>query len=104
MTQASFEKVDQHWYYCRRAKTFPELKNHGSLQTSQTKTTKKTGLTTDKVLRWYGTVDETFNELNPYNCWHEDWEGIKISKKIDSFGGNVDETSMSAVDVNLLWS
>ena len=89
MTKASFEKAQQHWYYCRRAKKLPELKNHGALQTSQTTDIKRSGITTKKLLLWNGTADETLNELDLQNYWHKDWEGIKKSKKIDSFGGYV---------------
>ena len=102
MTKAYFEKADQHWYYCRRGKKFPELKNHGDLRNSQTKTTKRIGVTTNKLLRWHGTVYETLNELDLCNSWNEDCEGIKNSKKIDSFWGNMDETRMSPDDGNFL--
>ena len=67
MTKAYFDKSDQHWYYCRRAKIFPELKNHGALRTAQTTTTKRSGVTTDKLLRWHGTVDETLTALDLCN-------------------------------------
>ena len=66
MTKASFEKAEQHWYYCRREKKLPELKNHGALRTAQTTNTKRSGVTTDKLLHGHGTVDETLNEL--YLC------------------------------------
>ena len=29
--KAYFEKAQQHWYYCRRATKFPELKNRSVL-------------------------------------------------------------------------
>ena len=72
------------------------MKNHGALRTTQTTTTNRIGVTTKKLLRWHRTVDETLNELDLRNSWHGDWEVIKNSDKIDSFGGNMDETSMSA--------
>ena len=75
---------------------FPELKNHGALQTSHTTTTKRRVVTTDKLLRWYGDVYETLKELYLCNYWHEGLEGIKKSKNIDSFWDNMDETRMSA--------
>ena len=68
----------------------PELNNHGSLRTAKTTTNKRSGVKTNKLLCWYGTIDETLNELDLCNFWHEDWEGIKKSKKIDSFWGNMD--------------
>ena len=49
-TKAYFEKADQHWYYCRRGKKFPELNNRGALQTAQTTTTNRSGVTTEKLL------------------------------------------------------
>ena len=104
MTKASFEKEDQHWYYCRRGKNIPQLNNHGALRTAQTTTTNSSGVTTDKLLSWYGTVDETLNELDLCNYWHEDWEGIKNSKNIDSFWGNMYETRISPDDGKFLQS
>ena len=102
MTRDSFEKSDQHWYYCGRAKKFPELKNNGALRTAQTTITNRSGVTTDKLLRWHGTVDDTLDEMDLCNSWHEDWEGIKNSKKIDIFWGNMDERRMSADDGKFL--
>ena len=96
MTKDYFEKSDQHWYYCMRSKKLPELKNHGSLRTAHITTTKRIGEITEKLIRWHGTVYETLNEVYLRNSWHEDWEGIKNSKNIDSFWGNMDETSISA--------
>ena len=104
ITEASFEKADQHWYYFRRAKKFPELNNNGTLRTAQTTTTKRSGVITNKLLRWHGTVDETLNEFDLCDYWHEYWEGIKNSKKIDGFWENMDETSMSAADHVSLYS
>ena len=54
------------------------------------------GVTTEKLLRWNWTIDETLNDLDLRNSWHEYWEGIKNSKNIDSFWGNIYETSMYA--------
>ena len=101
MTGASFIKSEQHWYYCRRAKLLPQLKNHGALRTAQATTTKRSGVTTEKLLRWHGTVEDALEELDRRNSWHSDWEGIKKSNMIDSFWGNMDETSMSAADGKL---
>ena len=98
MTCASFETAEQHWYYCRRAKLMPELKNHGALRTAQATTTKRSGITTEKLLRWHGTIEDALHELDRLNSWHADWEGIKNSNKIDSFLGNMDETNMSAAE------
>ena len=61
MTKAYFEKAYQHWYYFRMGGGLPELKNHGALRTAQTTTTKRSGVTTEKLIRWHWTVDETFN-------------------------------------------
>ena len=82
----------------------PELNNNGSLQTEQTTTTKRSSVTTKKLLRWHGTVDEKLNDLDLHNYWHEDWEGIKNSKKIDNFGGNMDEKIMSTAYGKFLYS
>ena len=57
---------------------------------------------TKKLLRWHATVDEALNELDSGNSWHDDWEGIKNSDKIDSFLGNMDKTCMSADDGKLM--
>ena len=102
LTGASFITAENHWYYCRNAKLFPKLKGHGALRTAQATTTKRSGVTTEKLLRWHATVDEALNELDSRNSWHDDWEGIKKSDKIDSFWGNMDETCMSAADGKLL--
>ena len=104
MTEASFEKKEQHQYYYRRSKKFLQLKNHGDLQTAQTKITNRNSVPNDKLLRWHGTVDETLNELDLCNDWNEDQEGIKKSKKTVSFWGNMDKTSMSAADGKFLYS
>jgi hypothetical protein len=101
LATCSFAKAEQHWYYCRRMKFFTELKNHGAVRSAQATTTKRSGVTTEKLLRWHGTVDEALNELDRLNGWHKDWEGIKTSKRIDSFWGNMDETNMSAADGEL---
>ena len=103
LTGATFEKAEQHWYYCRRSKLFPELKGHGALRSAQGTTTKRSGVTTEKLLRWHGTVDETLRELDRRNSWHPDWDGIRISSQIDSFWGNMDETCMSAADGKFLY-
>ena len=101
LATCSFAKAEQHWYYCRRKKLFPELKNHGAVRSAQATTTKRSGVTTEKLLRWHGTVDEALIELDRLNGWHEDWDKIKTSKKIDSFWGNMDETNMLAADGEL---
>ena len=98
LTGATFEKAEQHWYYCRRSELFPELKDHGALRSAQGTTTKRSGVTTEKLLCWHGTVDETLRELDRRNSWHPDWDGIRTSSKRDSFWGNMDETCMSAAD------
>ena len=49
-------------------------------------------------MRWHYTIDEALLELDHYNCWHADWDDIQNSEKIDSFWGDIDETSMSAGD------
>ena len=82
----------------------PELKNNGALRTAQKTTNNRISVTTDKLLCLHGTVDETLNELELCNYWYGDWEGIKNSKKIDSFGVNVDETSISSAYAKLLYS
>ena len=74
----------------------PELNNHGALQTAQITNTKSSSVTTKKLLCWHENVYETLNELDLCNYWHEDWDGIKKSKRIDSFWVNMDETIMSA--------
>ena len=51
-------------------------------------------MTTEKLLRRHGTVYDALEEINRQNSWHSDWEGIKESNKIDSFGGNMDETNI----------
>ena len=79
----------------------PELNNHGVIRLAQATTTKRSGVTTEKLLCWHGTIEVTLNELDRHNSWHPDWEDIKSSDKIDSFWWNVDETSMSAADGTL---
>ena len=59
-------------------------------------------VTPEKLLCWHETVDDTLNELDLLNSWHEYWEGIKNSNKIGIFGGNMDETSVSAADGKFL--
>ena len=98
LTGSSFMQAENHWYYCRQAELFPKLKGHGALRSAQSTTTKRSGVTTEKLLCWHATVDEALNELDSRNSWHDDWEGIKNSDKIDSFWGNMDETCMSAAD------
>ena len=68
ITKAYFEKADQHRYYCRRAKKFPELNNRGALQTAQTTTTNRSCVTTEKLLGWHGILDETLNMRHCYDC------------------------------------
>ena len=58
-------------------------------------------MTTEKLLRWHGTVDDALEEMDRRNYWHSDWEGIKESNKIDSFGGNMDVTNMSVAEGKL---
>jgi len=58
MTGASFEKVEQHWYYCRMQNLFPELKGHGALRVAQATTTKRSGVTMEKLMRWHYTIEE----------------------------------------------
>ena len=79
-----------------------ELNNHGALQTAQITNTKSSSVTTKKLICWNENVYETLNELDLCNYWHEDWEGIKNSKNIDSFEGNMDETGMSVDDGKFL--
>ena len=57
-------------------------------QTAHTTITKRSDVTTNKLLCWNGAVDKTLNELELCNSWHEYWEGTKKSKKIDSFWSN----------------
>ena len=60
MTKAYFEKVEQHWYYCRREKKLPELKNYSDLRTAQTTTgvvqqqSEGVGMRTQGKLRAHG--------------------------------------------------
>ena len=96
MTGASFKKDKEHWYYCRKAKLLPKLKNHGALRTPQATTTKRIGVKTEKLLRWHETLDDALEDMDLQNSWHSDWEGIKYYNKIDIFWGNMDETNMSA--------
>ena len=58
-------------------------------------------MTAENLLRWHVTVDDALEERDCRNYWHSDWEGIKESNKIDSFGGNMDETNMLAVEGKL---
>ena len=101
ITSASFKKSEQHWYYYRKAKLLPNLKNRGALQTAQATTTKWSGVTTEKLLRWHGTVGDALEYMDCQNYWHCDWEGIKESNNIDSFWGNMDETNMMAAEGKL---
>ena len=48
------------------------------------------GLTMENILCWDGMIEESLHELDHINSWHTDWEGIKNSHKVDSFGRNVD--------------
>ena len=79
-----------------------ELKNHGDLQTAQVTTTKRSGAAKEKIFCWHGTIEEAFHELDCINSWHANWEGIKNFNKIDIFGGNMDETNISAAEGLLL--
>ena len=81
---------------------FPNFKNNGVLRSAQTTTTKRSGVTTEKIIRWHGTIYETLNTLDLHNSWHEDWERIKNAKKFDSFGVNMDETRISEANGKLL--
>ena len=101
MSGVKFVKAKNYWCYIWREKLFPELNNHGVLRLSQATTTNRSGVTTEKLLCWHGTIEVTLNELDRHNSWHPDWEDIKSSDKIDSFWGNVDETSMSVADGTL---
>lgn len=96
MCFCDFKTAENHWYYLRRKKLLPECKNHGALRSAQATTTKRSGVTTEKLMRWHGNVDAALRELDRLNSWHPDWQGIKESKKLDSFWGNMDETNMSA--------
>ena len=96
LTGANFKTAENHWYYCRTKKLFPKLKNHGALRTAQATTTKRSGVTTEKLMRWHGTVEVALAELDRRNSWHKDWQDIKRTGKIDAFWGNTDETCMSA--------
>ena len=89
MANCNFVTAEQHWHYCQRKNLFPELKNHGAVQSAQATTTKQSGVTTEKLLHWHGTADNTLNELDHLNL---------SSTKIDSFGGNMEETYMPAHD------
>ena len=101
VTGVSFKKSEQHWYYFRKAKLFPELKNHGALRTAQATTTKRSSVTIEKLLQRHGTVDHALEEMDLRNSWHIYCEGIKESNKIDSFWGNVDKTNMFAAEGEL---
>ena len=100
-TGASLTKAEHNWYYFRKAKLLPKLNNNGALQTAQATTTKRSVVTTERLLRWHGTVYDALEEMDFRNSWHSDWEGIKESNKIDSFWGNMDETNMSAAEGKL---
>ena len=80
------------------------MKNHGSLRTAQATAKKRSGVTAEKLLYWHRMVEETPNELGRLSSWHDEWEGIIHSKKIDSFLGNMDETNISAANGILLLS
>ena len=101
MSGANFVKSKNHWHYLWREKLLPELNNRVVLRLVQATTTNRSGLITEKLLRWNGTIELTLNELDHCNYWHPDWEDMKLSNRIDSFWGNMDETSMSAADVTL---
>ena len=101
ITGASFKKSKQYLYYLRKAKLWPKLNNHGALQTAQATTTKRSGVTTEKLLRWHGTVDDDLEYMDRRNSWHSDWEGIQESNNIDSFWGDMDETNMLAAEGRL---
>ena len=58
-------------------------------------------MTTEKILLWNGTVDDALEDMDCRNSRHSDWEGINESNNIDSFGGNMDETNMSAAEGKL---
>ena len=89
MTGATFTKTEQHCQYYQRAKLLPELKNHGSptLQTKQVTTTKRSDVKMKTLLGWHGAVEETLNKLDHLIFWHDKWEGIKNSKRIDNLWG-----------------
>ena len=57
---------------------------------------RRSGVTTEKLMRWHGTVEVALAELDRRNSWHKDWQDIKRTGKIDAFWGNTDETCMSA--------
>ena len=78
-----------------------KLNNHGALRTAQATTTKQSGVTREKLLRWHETVDDALDEMDRQNYCHSDWEGIKESNKNDSFWGNMNETNMSAAEGKL---
>ena len=101
ITGASLKKSEQNWYYFRKAKLLPMLKNYGALQTAQTATTKWIDVTTENLLFWHGTVDDALEDMDCRNSWHSDWEGIKEYNKIDSFGGDMGETNMLAAEGKL---
>ena len=101
MSGADFVKSKNHWHYLWREKLLPELNNRVVLRLVQATTTNRSGLITEKLLRWHGTIELTLNHLDRRNYWHIDWEDIKLPDKIDSFWGNVDETSMSVADGTL---
>jgi hypothetical protein len=88
-------KAELHFDYLRRNKKLPELKSHGYVQSAQRTTTKRANITTKKLLRWHGTIDDLLMELDRLNSWHPAWAIIK-EKRIDHFLGNLDESNMSA--------
>ena len=76
----------------------PQVKNNGKVRKAQATTTKSSGVTTEKMLRWHGICDEALAELDRRNSGHKDWEEIKSSNNIDSFWGNTDESCFMASD------
>lgn len=93
-----FKTAENHWYHLQRKKLLPQLKNNGKVRKAQATTTKRSGVTTEKMLRWHGICDEALAELDRRNSGHKDWEEIKSSNKIDSFWGNTDESCFMASD------
>ena len=101
MIGASFIKYEEHLYYFWREKLVPQIKNHCDLQAAQATTIKRSGVTTENLLHWHGTLEDALEEMDRQNSWLSDWEGIKISNNIDSFWGNVDKRNMSAAEGKL---
>ena len=85
MCMMDFKTTEDQYYYLRKSKKLPMLKSHGKLQTAHRTTTKRSNVTTGKLLRWHGTCDETMEEMDRLNSWHPEWDNIKKSKTIDSF-------------------